>query len=178
MIAQGLPQFDGCRCPSCGINIEIKIYTEENNMLETNIHAHGSSHRSTSAKVSTGLVFFGVGAAIGAVVALLFAPKSGNELRGEIADVTRKGYDATVEKATELTTELKDQSAKVVQIVKDKAEAVYDLAADKFATGTEAVADVVSATTGAVADGIERMQNESGIAPNGRSGNRKPSSIM
>lgn len=144
-------------------------------MLETKNHEYGTNHgMSTTSKVSTGLVFLGVGAAIGAVVALLFAPKSGNELRGEIADVTRKGYDATLEKANEL----KDQSAKVVQIVKDKAEAVYDLAADKFATGTDAAADVISATTGAITDGIERMQNESGIAPNVRSGSRKPSNIM
>lgn len=144
-------------------------------MLEKNDHNQATGHvMSTSAKVSTGLVFLGVGAAIGAVIALLFAPKSGNELRGEIADVTRKGYDATLEKATEL----KDQSAKVVQIVREKAEAVYDLAADKLTTGKEAAEDVITATTEAIADGVERMQNESGIVPNGRSGNRKPSSIM
>lgn len=144
-------------------------------MLETNNQEYRNGRgKNTSSKIGNGVLFFGVGAAIGGVLALLFAPKPGNELRGEIADVTRKGYDATVEKATEL----KDQSAKVVQIVKDKAEAVYDLAANRFATGTEVAGDVVSATTGAVADGIERMQNESGIAPNGRSGNRKSSGIM
>jgi gas vesicle protein len=127
----------------------------------------------TTEKVSTGLVFLGVGAAIGATLALLFAPKKGSELRDEIADTARKGYDATLEKATEL----KDQSLKAVQVVKDKAGAVIDLAADKFAADKSIVEDVISNTTGAIADGIERMQNESGVVPAGRT-TRKPTNIM
>src|SRR4051812_46473139 len=43
-----------------------------------------------------------VGAGIGAMIALLFAPKSGHELRGDIADATRKGIDRTREAATQL----------------------------------------------------------------------------
>lgn len=40
------------------------------------------------------LIYFLVGAGIGAVTALLFAPKAGSELRSDIADVTRRGVDA------------------------------------------------------------------------------------
>jgi len=43
--------------------------------------------------LSTRLTFFLVGAGVGAVLALLFAPKSGEELRNDIADATRKGID-------------------------------------------------------------------------------------
>lgn len=39
------------------------------------------------------LVYFLIGAGIGAVTALLFAPKAGSELRSEIADATKKGLD-------------------------------------------------------------------------------------
>ncbi len=39
------------------------------------------------------LVYFLIGAGIGAVTALLFAPKAGTELRSDIADATRKGLD-------------------------------------------------------------------------------------
>jgi len=39
------------------------------------------------------LVYFLIGAGIGAITALLFAPKAGSELRSEIADATRKGLD-------------------------------------------------------------------------------------
>ena len=42
---------------------------------------------------------FLIGGVVGAAVALLFAPKSGRELRGDIADVTRKGVDSTRETA-------------------------------------------------------------------------------
>lgn len=143
-------------------------------MKDTTNQEHGNHrHMTTTEKVSTGFVFLGVGAAIGATLALLFAPKKGSELRVDIADTARKGYDATREKATEL----KDQSLKAVQVVKDKAGAVIDLAADKFSTGTDIIEDVISTTTGAVADGIERMQNESGVVPPGRT-TRKSSNIM
>ncbi len=39
---------------------------------------------------STKLSYLLIGGGIGALLALLFAPKSGHELRGDIADVTRK----------------------------------------------------------------------------------------
>ena len=122
----------------------------------------------------TGLTYLLVGGSIGAVLALLFAPKSGSALRGDIADVTRKGYDATLEKANDLKT----QSTDAIQTVKEKAAAVYDLASTKFAKGSEAAADVISATTGAVADGIERMQNESGIISKQPANGRKGSNIV
>ena len=47
--------------------------------------------------ISTKLTYFLVGAGIGAVLALLFAPKSGEELRSDIADATRKGIDKSKE---------------------------------------------------------------------------------
>lgn len=60
--------------------------------------------RASGGDADTGarLTFLLVGAGLGAVVALLFAPKSGQELRGDIADATRKGIDRTREAATQL----------------------------------------------------------------------------
>src|SRR3977135_4048063 len=52
--------------------------------------------------ISTRLTYFLVGAGIGAVLALLFAPKSGEELRNDIADATRKGIDKSKETAQQL----------------------------------------------------------------------------
>ena len=49
------------------------------------------------------LTYFAIGATIGAVVALLFAPKSGRELREDLADATRKGVDRARETGTQLT---------------------------------------------------------------------------
>jgi gas vesicle protein len=39
------------------------------------------------------LIYFLIGAGIGAITALLFAPKAGAELRSELADATKKGLD-------------------------------------------------------------------------------------
>ena len=46
-----------------------------------------------------GFTYLLIGGGIGAVLALLFAPKSGSALRGEIAEESRKGYDVTLAKA-------------------------------------------------------------------------------
>ncbi len=51
---------------------------------------------------ATKLTCFAIGAAVGVVVALLFAPKSGRELREDIADATRKGVDRARETGTQI----------------------------------------------------------------------------
>jgi gas vesicle protein len=48
------------------------------------------------------LVYFLIGAGIGAVTALLFAPKAGSELRSDIADATKKGLDYARDASREL----------------------------------------------------------------------------
>ena len=48
---------------------------------------------------TTKLTYLLIGGGIGALLALLFAPKSGEELRGDIADVTRKGIEKGKETA-------------------------------------------------------------------------------
>ena len=58
--------------------------------------------RDNGDNISTKLTFFLVGAGIGAVLALLFAPKSGEELRNDIADATRKGIDRSRDAAQQL----------------------------------------------------------------------------
>ena len=58
--------------------------------------------RREEADFSTQLTCFVLGATVGAVVALLFAPKSGRELREDIADATRKGVDRARETGSQL----------------------------------------------------------------------------
>lgn len=122
----------------------------------------------------SGLTYLLIGGGIGATLALLFAPKPGSEFRSEIADYTRKGYDATVEKANLL----KEHSAEVMQTVKEKADAVYDFASSKFNRSSNSVVDAVAATTGVVADGIDRIQNEASLPPKAAGTGRRSSSIV
>lgn len=49
----------------------------------------GSNNSSAGDRIT----FFLIGAGIGATLAILFAPKSGKELRHDIADLSRKTYD-------------------------------------------------------------------------------------
>lgn len=105
---------------------------------------------------TNGLTYLLIGGGIGATLALLFAPKSGSELRRNISDVTRQGYDATIEKANEL----KVQSADMIGTVKEKATAAYDFASAKINAGTEAIADAVSTTSESIADNIENTGKE------------------
>jgi gas vesicle protein len=57
---------------------------------------------------SNKITYFLAGASIGALVALLFAPKSGRELRGDITDATRRSIDYTSENAKALGTKASD----------------------------------------------------------------------
>ncbi len=119
-----------------------------------------SRNRETRGTLSNTITYLLIGGGIGAAIALLFAPKSGSEFRDDIADVTRKGYDATLEGAKAL----KEQSANALHKVSETADSAINYAASKISTGSEVVSDVASAVTGSVADGIDRMQNESANA--------------
>ena len=101
--------------------------------------------------ISTRLTFFLVGAGIGAVLALLFAPKSGEELRSDIADATRKGIDKSKEaaqqlgaKAGELYDTARDTAGEYYETTRERAAELYDTASAK-------AGDVVAKTKGAVA---------------------------
>lgn len=84
--------------------------------------------------VGARLTFLLVGAGLGAVVALLFAPKSGQELRGDIADATRKGIDRTREAATQLSERASDYY-----------EGARDRASELYSAGREKASEVASA---------------------------------
>jgi len=65
-------------------------------------HGRGRGRRE-EASMSTQLTCFAIGATVGAVVALLFAPKAGRELRQDVADATRKGVDRARETGSQLS---------------------------------------------------------------------------
>ena len=94
---------------------------------------------STSSAVDR-LTYLLIGAGIGATVALLFAPKSGRELRGDIADASRKSLDYTTEQARRVG----ERATEVYGTATQKAQDVYGTAAQKaqelIETGKETVA--------------------------------------
>jgi gas vesicle protein len=64
---------------------------------------HGRGRREES-DAGARIAYFAIGATLGAVVALLFAPKSGRELREDLADATRKGVDRARETGSQLSS--------------------------------------------------------------------------
>src|SRR5258708_36514354 len=87
-----------------------------------------------------------VGGGLGAAVALLFAPKAGADLRSDLADITRKSYDETID----LAHQLKEQSADLYRSIKEKTDTVYELAAEKFTyaqNSPEIAADLINGET-------------------------------
>ncbi len=62
-----------------------------------------AEERGDDSGLGTQLSCFAIGATLGAVVALLFAPKSGRELREDLADATRKGVDRARETGSQLS---------------------------------------------------------------------------
>lgn len=68
-----------------------------------------------------------IGGGIGALLALLFAPKSGQELRGDIADVTRKG----IEKGKETASQVGERAGEYYEVTRGKAGELYSTAQEK-----------------------------------------------
>src|SRR2546423_10887216 len=83
--------------------------------------------RDSGDSVSTRLTYLLIGGGIGAILALLFAPKSGQELRGDIADATRKGID----KSRETAQELGQRAGEYYETTRDRAGELYATAAGK-----------------------------------------------
>lgn len=83
------------------------------------------------------LVYFLIGAGIGAVTAMLFAPKAGSALRADIADATRKGID----------------------YARDTGRDLGERATDYYQTGVERAADLGTRSREAVSDLTERSKD-------------------
>jgi gas vesicle protein len=114
-----------------------------------------------SDNISTRLTCFLVGAGVGAVLALLFAPKSGEELRNDIADATRKGIDKSREAATQLGQKAneyydtgKQKAGEYYGAARETAEEYYEAtrerAADLYDTASSKAGEVVAKTRDAV----------------------------
>jgi gas vesicle protein len=85
------------------------------------------------------LIYFLIGAGIGAITALLFAPKAGRELRADIADATRRGMDYA-----------RDTGQQIGQRVSEYYHTGLDQAAELAARGKEAIGEITERGKGAI----------------------------
>lgn len=98
-----------------------KQHNQEHQQNDDIQHTNASVNTERSSKTSDKLTFLLVGGGIGALLALLFAPKSGTELRTDLADAARKGVDKTRETATQLG----EKSTEYLSTAKQKAGDIY-----------------------------------------------------
>ena len=107
--------------------------------------------RDSGDNISTRLTYLLIGGGIGAVIALLFAPKSGHELRGDIADATRKGID----KSREAAQQLGDRAGEYYEATRDRASEFYSQAAERVGEVAQGARDTASRKTSTVAAAID-----------------------
>ena len=110
--------------------------------------------------ISNKLTYLLIGGGIGAVLALLFAPKSGHELRGDIADATRKGIDRSREAAQQLG----DRAGEYYEATRGRAADLYSQAAERVSEvaqkGREAASRQGGTLTAAIDAGKKAYQEE------------------
>jgi gas vesicle protein len=125
------------------------------------------------ASTTTKLTYLLVGGGIGAVLALLFAPKSGNELRGDIADVTRKG----IEKSKETAVLVGEKAGDYYEVTRERAGELYHTAQEKAGELGEKAKQVATRSTNPFSAALEagkeayveeKRRTESGLISEGR----------
>jgi len=133
----------------------------------------GHEYEREGSSASTKLTYLLIGGGIGAVIALLFAPKSGVELREDIADATRKG----IEKSRETAAQLQEKAGDYYEVTRERAGELYQTAQEKAGEYAEkaksAAARSANPFTAAVEAGkeayvAEKRKNESKVITEGR----------
>jgi gas vesicle protein len=121
---------------------------------------HDDYRRDSGDSISTRLTYLLIGGGIGAILALLFAPKSGQELRGDIADATKKGIDRSREAAQQLG----DRAGEYYEATRGRAAELYTQAAERVTevaqTAREAAARQTGTLTAAIDAGKKAYQEE------------------
>ena len=107
--------------------------------------------RDSGDSISTRLTYLLIGGGIGAILALLFAPKSGQELRGDIADATRKGIDRSREAAQQLG----DRAGEYYEATRARAGELYSQAAERVGEVAQNAREAAARQSGTVSAAIE-----------------------
>jgi gas vesicle protein len=108
-------------------------------------------YRKDETNATTKLTYLIIGGGIGAVLALLFAPKSGQELRGDIADATRKG----LEKGKEAAGQLQEKAGEYYEVSRERASGLYQSAAGKATEFSEKARGAAARSTNPFTAAVE-----------------------
>ena len=111
----------------------------------------------TKSKTGTKLsyLYLLVGGGIGAILALLFAPKTGQEFRADIADATRKGLDKT----EEIAGQLSEKANTAYEDAKTEAGEIYDSAKQKINSAVTAMTEIPENLQNTVQNKVEQISS-------------------
>src|SRR6478672_9256394 len=122
----------------------------------------GKGYEREDSSATTKLTYLIIGGGIGAILALLFAPKSGQELRGDIADATRKGIDRSREAAQQLGERAgeyyqtgRERAGEYYEATRDRAAELYSQAAEKVGEVAQTARDAAQRQTNTVSAAID-----------------------
>ena len=133
----------------------------------------GYEREREDASAGTKLTYLLIGGGIGAILALLFAPKSGQELREDIADATRKG----IEKGKEAAAHIQEAAEDYYEVTRERASEAIHTAQEKASELSErartAAAQSANPFSAAIEAGKEaykeeKRKNESRVIAEGR----------
>ena len=123
---------------------------------------HDDYRRDSGENISTRLTYLLIGGGIGAILALLFAPKSGEELRGDIADATRRGIDRSREAAQQLGDRAseyyqtgRERAGQYYEATRDRASELYSQAANKVGEAASTAREAAARQGNTVAAAID-----------------------
>jgi gas vesicle protein len=123
---------------------------------------HDDYRRDSGESISTRLTYLLIGGGIGAILALLFAPKSGEELRGDIADATRRGIDRSREAAQQLGDRAseyyqtgRERAGQYYEATRDRASELYSQAANKVGEAASTAREAAARQGNTVAAAID-----------------------
>ncbi len=125
------------------------------------------------ANASTKLTYLLIGGGIGAVLALLFAPKSGQELREDIAVATKKG----IEKGKETAHQIQEAAEDYYEVTRERASGIYTTAQEKASEIGEKAKSAAAQSANPISAAIdagkkayldEKRKNEANVISEGR----------
>jgi gas vesicle protein len=105
------------------------------------------------------LACFLLGGAVGAIAALLFAPKSGRELRADIADTARQGVEGARVKASDYYGQTRERATEFYETAKSQVGEGFGAAREQVTRRGETLSAAIEAGKRAYADEKRRTQS-------------------
>lgn len=118
-----------------------------------------------SGSLSTQMACFLLGGAVGAVVALMFAPKSGRELRGDIADAARQGANTARERAGDYYEQTRGRATEFYSTAAERAGEIAQTARQAAVRRTETLSAAIDAGKRAYSDEKRRTESSALMEP-------------